>query len=169
MAITTARAIPTTEIKASVELIFPDGSEGFQIDAGIKRVGGHSLVSYPKNNMRLYFRERYGRAKLKFPLFEGLRYGEGAADTFDQLTLRSGSHDSIFYLGADQQLPSNAQYLRNRWMSDMEFELGRLSLHGRFVHVYLDGTYWGHYHLMERPTNSFMASYLRADRIAPLT
>ena len=49
-------------------------------------------------------------------------------------------------------------------MSDMEFEMGRLSLHGRFVHVYLDGTYWGHYHLMERPTNSYMASYLGGER-----
>jgi len=153
----------SSPVKASIEMLDYGGREGFQVDAGIKRVGGHS-VNYPKNTMRLYFRAEYGYTKLKYPVFEGTRYGEGAAESFDQLDLRSGSHDSVFYLGAGNQRPSDALYLRNRWHHDALFEMGQLSLHGRFVHVYINGTYWGHYHMVERPTRTFMASYLGGEK-----
>ena len=153
----------SSPVKASIEMLDYGGREGFQVDAGIKRVGGHS-VNYPKNTMRLYFRTEYGYSKLRYPVFEGTRYGEGAAESVDQLDLRSGSHDSVFYLGAGAQRPSDALYLRNRWHHDALFEMGQLSLHGRFVHVYINGTYWGHYHMVERPTRTFMASYLGGEK-----
>ena len=152
----------TEEDPTSVEMIFPDGSDGFQIDAGVKRVGGHSLNAYPKNNMRLYFRSEYGAEKLRFPLFDGHLYTDVAAGSFDQLNLRSGSHDSLFYLGAanSPQPPSNGQYLRNRWISDMQFLMGHESLRGRWSHVYINGIYWGHYQILERNTQDYFASYL---------
>jgi hypothetical protein len=152
----------TAEDPTSVEMIFPDGSDGFQIDAGVKRVGGHSLNAYPKNNMRLYFRSEYGSEKLRFPLYEDHLYTDVAADSFDQLNLRGGSHDSLFYLGAtnNPQPPSNGQYLRNRWISDMQFLMGHESLRGRWTHVYINGTYWGHYQLLERNTQDYFATYL---------
>ncbi len=162
---TSVASIPSTsEVPATVELIHPDGTRGFQIDAGIKRVGGHSLGAYPKNNMRLYFRKRYGLPKLRYPLFEGLAYGGGAIEEFDRLNLRGGAHDTVFYLGADAQSPSNAQYIRNRFMSDMQLEMGRMSLRGRFVHVYLNGAYWGHYHLLESPSAAHAAEYLGGEK-----
>lgn len=151
------------EVATSVELIYPETGSGFQVNAGVKKVGGHSL-NYPKNNMRLYFRSKYGAAKLDYPLFGGLRYGKGAARIFDQLNLHSGSHDTVFYLGDNRQSPSNAQYLRNRWIQDMQFEMDQLSLQGRFVHLYINGQYWGHYHVMERPTSYYVASHLGADK-----
>ena len=161
----------TSEDPVSVEMFFPDGTDGFQIDAGVKRVGGHSLNAYPKNNMRLYFRSEYGDEKLRFPLYEEHPYTDVAADSFDQLNLRSGSHDSLFYLGAtpSPQTPSNGQYLRNRWISDMQFLMGHESLRGRWVHVYINGTYWGHYQLLERNTQDYFASYLggkKSDHVA---
>ena len=155
----------SSPVKASIEMLEYGGGDGFQVDAGVKRVGGHS-VNFPKNTMRLYFRAEYGYSKLKYPVFEGTRYGEGAAESFDQLDLRGGSHDSVFYLGAGAQRPSDALYLRNRWHHDALFEMGQLSLHGRFVHVYINGTYWGHYHLLERPTRTFIASYLGGEKEA---
>ena len=151
------RAQPET--RASIEFLPVDGSAGFHVEAGIRHVGGAS-IGMPKKMMRLYFRGRYDHPRLEYPLFRGSPYGDGAAESFDQLHLHSGAHDSVFYLGSDQQPPSSAQYLRNRWMSDMQFEMGRLSLHSRLVHLYIDGTYWGHYQITERPTSSFMASYL---------
>ncbi len=165
VSIATVPSIPTTsEVLASVELIFPDGTEGFQIDAGIKRVGGHSLGAYPKNNMRLYFRREYGPSKLRYPLFAGTVYEDGARESFDRLTLRSGSHDSVFYLGDGQQPPSNAQYLRNRFMNDLQYEMGRPSLNGRFAHLYINGRYHGHYQLLERPAPDHMAEEMGGDK-----
>ena len=162
----------TSEDPTSVEMIFPDGSDGFQIDAGVKRVGGHSLNAYPKNNMRLYFRSEYGSEKLLFPsLYEDHPYTDLAAESFDQLNLRSGSHDSLFYLGASSspQPPSDGQYLRNRWISDMQFIMGHESLRGRWVQVYVNGIYLGHYQILERNTQDHFANYLggkKSDHVA---
>ena len=165
VSVATVPSIPTsTEALASVELIFPDGTAGFHIDAGIKRVGGHSLGAYPKNNMRLYFRRQYGLSKLRYPLFAGTIYEDGARESFDRLTLRSGSHDSVFYLGDGQQPPSNAQYLRNRFMNDLQYEMGRPSLNGRFAHLYVNGRYHGQYQLLERPAPGHMADEMGGDK-----
>jgi len=55
---------------ASIELLNPDGSEGFQINAGIRIRGGWSRhQDNPKHAFRLFFRSEYGDGKLKYPLF----------------------------------------------------------------------------------------------------
>ena len=62
------------ERPASLELINPDGSEGFQVEAGIRIRGGFSRSgNNPKHAFRLFFRQEYGDAKLEFPLFWGRR------------------------------------------------------------------------------------------------
>jgi hypothetical protein len=157
--ISSSSSLSAEERTVSVELLAADGEEGFQIDAGARYVGGHSLGAYPKKMIRLYFRNRYG-GELQYPMFANASFGGAGTDRFEQLQLHSGAHDSIFYLGDLQQTPSNAQYLRNVWVSDSQFEMGHLSLHTRFLHVYLNGQYWGHYHATERPTPSFFAAYL---------
>ena len=68
------------EREASVELIYPDGTTGFQIDAGIRIRGGYSRSSdNPKHAFRLLFRSEYGDSKLEYPLF-----GAGGMDVFDK-------------------------------------------------------------------------------------
>ena len=162
----------SVESERSVEFFTPDGSEaGFQIDCGVKLVGGHSVGS-PKNNFRLYFRGEYGNSKLRYDLFKDHPYSTGATDVFDRLNLRSGSHDSFFWL-ANPGNPSNsggpqrgdAQYLRNRWIADMQFLMGHESLHGRWAHLYVNGAYHGHYHLHEWPNDDFLASYLPGEAV----
>lgn len=153
------------EDAVSIELIDPKGEEpGFQVDAGTKVVGGHS-VSSPKNNFRVYFRSEYGTSSLKYPLFEGHPYSSGATDEFSRLMLRSGSHDTFFWLGNTSTPPSggrksDATYLRNRWINDMGMIMGNEALHGRFVQLFINGSYHGHYQIMEFPNDDFHASYL---------
>jgi hypothetical protein len=144
------RRISLTENPTSVEMIFPDGSQGFQINSGIEHYGGHSIQS-PKKNMRLSFKSKYGESSLKYDVF-----GEGAVDEFQQLLLRTGSHDTFFWTHPDG---GRGNYLRNRWAFDRQLEMGQVAPHGRYVHVYINGTYAGMHHLMERPNADFMASY----------
>ena len=145
-----------SEIPVSVELLLPDGTEGFQLDAGLEHYGGHTLGNSPKKNIRLSFKAEYGSAKLSYDLF-----GEGATDEFDQLLLRTGSHDNWFWT---HPAGNRGIYIRNRWASDRQLEMGQPAPHSRFVHVYVDGTYWGIHDLMERPNASFMASYFGGDK-----
>ena len=49
-------------------------------------------------------------------------------------------------------------------MRDTQLALGQPSAHGTYVHLYLNGLYWGQYNLAERPTDSFNADYLGGDK-----
>ena len=154
VSLVTPYPISEKERETSIELLFPDGRTGFQVDAGLELFGGHSLQNYPKKSMRVSFKGAYGPTRLTFDLF-----GDGATDTFDQILLRSGSHDTMFYTNGTRGI-----YIRNRWILDRQLDMGQPAPHGRFVHVYINGTYWGQYHLMERPNAAFMASYFGGEK-----
>ncbi|MCD6394424.1 MAG: lamin tail domain-containing protein, partial [Planctomycetes bacterium] len=147
------------EVPTSIEMIFPDGAKGFQANAGVERFGGQYTV-WPKQALRISFKSIYGPSRLEFDLFGDTPYGgDDATDSFNQIILRNGSHDSLF----SNHYTSKGVYTRNRYCFDRQIEMGHLSLRGRFVHMYLNGVYWGLYHLMERPTADFMAAYLGGD------
>ena len=83
------------ERPASLEMIHPDGSEGFAVNAGLRIRGGFSRSSNnPKHAFRLFFRDEYGDAKLEYPLF-----GSEGAETFDKLDLRTAQNYSWSFRG----------------------------------------------------------------------
>ncbi len=156
MSIVTPNSInDTSEVASSFEMIHPDGTEGFQEDCGVKRFGG-AFTNFDKKNFRLYFRSRYGAAKLNYPLFEGFDRGIPAAESFDQLNLRGGSHD----------MQARGFYMSNRFTDDTMLDMGNINPHGRFVHLYINGDYWGVYHLRERWSASTLTEYLGGPKSA---
>jgi len=133
----------------SIEMIFPDGTEGFQENAGVTLFGGY-YTNFSKKNFRIYFRSEYGTTKLRYPIYEEYENQIPPAQEFDSINLRSGSHDMI----------DRGAYMSNRFTDDTMLEMGHISPHGRFVHVYLNGTYWGMYHLRERWNAAMASEYL---------
>ena len=155
------------ERPASVELIFPDGRRGFQIDCGI-RIHGNSSRRHsftPKHQIRLVFKSQFGPRKLEYPVFD-----DSEVDRFDQLLLRGSSTDSWpvvnggSVLGVQRWNRVQATYMRDQWMRDAQNAMGRPSAHGRYVQLYLNGLYWGMYNLAERPTDSFNAEHFGGER-----
>jgi hypothetical protein len=140
------------EVPVSVEWIDPDG-DVTQVNAGAYVSGGTSWA-YPKTSFRLLFRDDYGAGRLDAHLYGDEASGVAPAESHDALTLRSGNHDTVFYLGA------RGQHLRNLWMDETQLEMGHVVPHGRFVHVFLNGAYHGAYHLRERFNAAFLAEYL---------
>ncbi len=139
-----------SESPTSVEMIFPDGRPGFQENAGLKHFGGY-YTNFPKKSFRIGFRSQYGATKVEYPLFDGFEYKHyPPTDRFDIMDLRSGSHD----------MRSRGAYMSNRFTDDSMLDMGNLAPHGRFVHVYLNGSYWGQYHLRERWNADMASSYL---------
>jgi len=143
----------STESLTSVEMIFPDGSQGFQEDAGVSYFGGY-FTDFAKKSFRLYFRKQYGVGKLNFPLYKGFPNGIAASEKFDSLDLRSGSHDMVM----------RGAYMSNRFTDDTMLEMGNISPHGRFVHVFRNGVYWGQYHLRERWNAAMASEYFGGDK-----
>ncbi|MEL7530622.1 MAG: lamin tail domain-containing protein [Bacteroidota bacterium] len=144
-----------TEAETSVELIFPDQSAGFVIRCGIQTWGGSP--TNPKKSYRLEFKSQYGASKLEYPLFDdGYDYAIKPARSFDKLLLRAGSQDG---LNAEFGAEREAQFIRNRFIFDVQMAMGYPAPHGRYVHVFVNGEYMGQYHFMERPDGGFFSSY----------
>jgi len=143
------------ERAASVELIGTDGSTQFQVDAGVRIHGGwgRRLSQNSKHSFRLLFKGEYGPTKLRYPLF-----GDQAADEFDTLVLRAGFNDSW------RNSSSNATYLQDRWAAETQLAMGGYAPHGTWVHLYVNGLYWGLYNPVERPNAAFAASYLGGEK-----
>lgn len=145
------------ERPASIELIYPDGTEGFQINCGIRIQGGafRNFSLATKKSFRLLFKGIYGPGKLEFPLF-----GEDATDTFDTIVLRAGANDGYSWRSARY----TEQYTRDEFGRSLQRAMGHAGAHGTFVHLYINGIYWGLYNPCERPDHSFSASYHGGDR-----
>ena len=146
------------ERAASMEIIHPKGgSENYQVDCGIRIQGFTSRDPdrNPKHSLRLVFRKAYGAAEMRYPLF-----GEDAAREFDTVVLRSNSQDAWVYNSAGNRL---GQFVRDEWNRQTQLRMGRPAAHGTWVHLFLNGLYWGVYNPTERPDANFMASYFGAE------
>ena len=140
------------ERRASAELIIPDGpngTTGFQINCGTRIQGRLSRVKNPKKSLRLAFKSEYGPPHLEYPMFP-----DSAVTSFNKLRLRA-SHGKSWSFGVFR-----ADYIRDQWARDTQLDMGHVSSHGRFFHVYLNGLYWGLYNVVELPEAEFAASYL---------
>ncbi|MEP0844125.1 MAG: CotH kinase family protein, partial [Phycisphaerae bacterium] len=145
------------ERPASVELLNPDGSPGFQINAGLRIRGGVYTTpgDNPKHAYRLFFRARYGEGKLRFPLF-----GPQGADEFDKIDIKTANDFSWSWRanGAEKCL-----MIRDVFSRDCQRDMGQPHTRGRFYHLYLNGQYWGLFDSQERVGGEFGASYLGGD------
>ena len=91
-------------------MINPDGTPGFQIDAGIRMHGGAFRITglSKKHSMRLVFKGIYdGNTKLEYPLF-----GDDAATSFDTLVLRMDSNDGYAWDAAGTTRPVRPRRVR---------------------------------------------------------
>jgi hypothetical protein len=140
------------ERPASVELICPDSNDGFQVNCGIRIQGGwfRPLSRARKNSLRLFFKGIYGPTKLRYPFF-----GDGAVDEFDTIILRAGANDGYTWGDAWH----TEQYTRDEFGRRLQIASGNAGSHGNFVHLYINGIYWGLYNPCERPDHSFSADY----------
>ncbi|PYI89528.1 MAG: hypothetical protein DME26_01030, partial [Verrucomicrobia bacterium] len=138
------------ERPTSVELIYPDGTKGFQVNAGIRIRGGFSRsTSNPKHAFRLFFRQEYGASKLKYPLF-----GDDGTDTFDKIDLRTFENYSWSFQGDTRGI-----FLRDQFSRDAQLAMGQQGERGYFYHLYINGQYWGLYNTCERPEAAYGATY----------
>ncbi|MBA4149759.1 MAG: lamin tail domain-containing protein [Verrucomicrobia bacterium] len=142
------------ERPTSIELIHPDGTEGFQVEAGIRIRGAFSTsLLNPKHSFRLFFRGEYGDSKLNYPLF-----GDSGTDTFDGLDIVS-AQNWTWHIHAFANAGTNALYVRDQFARDTQLAMGHHAERGRYAHVYINGQYWGLYCPSERPEASYAASY----------
>ncbi|MEM1095877.1 MAG: lamin tail domain-containing protein [Bacteroidota bacterium] len=141
------------ERPASVELLLPDGTSAFQIDAGLRIRGGFSRnANNPKHAFRLFFRDEYD-GELVYPVF-----GDEGTDTFKNLDLRTSQNYSWSFYGDARNVMNRDVFSR-----DIQREMGAPYTRSRYYHLYLNGQYWGLFQSQERAEASYGATYLGGD------
>ncbi|MBA7647480.1 hypothetical protein ES703_55252 [subsurface metagenome] len=141
------------EKSGSLELFYPDGKEGFNVNCGI-RMFGFASRNIKKKAFRAVFKELYGPSMFEHDLFP-----QGQVDRFNTLIIRSGDDNWLWsYIG------EKAQFIRDMWAKDSAMAMGREAIGGMYVHFYVNGMYWGMYNLFERPDAAFMAEHYGGEK-----
>jgi hypothetical protein len=134
-----------------------DGSGAFQIDAGLRIRGGYSRSdNNPKHAFRLFFSNQYD-GDLRYALF-----GKDGTNRFENIDLQTSQNYSwSFDPGTN---PGNAvqnyTFLREVVSRDNQRDMGNPHTRSRYVHLYINGKYWGLYMTQERAESNYGQNYL---------
>jgi len=146
----------------SMEFFTADGKEQFALNASVHIVGGGiggtsaNRWKTDKLSMRIAFKDEYGSKRLNYPVF-----GKNAAGTFKTLVMDAHMNWTWTHSGSSGQR-SAAKFLQDAFVSDLQNSISdnnRGAPHSRFVHLYLNGLYWGMYDMHERPDEDFAETY----------
>ncbi len=137
------------ERECSVELLNPNGDEGFEVNAGLRIRGGFSRSpEFAKHSFRLFFRKEYGDGKLNYPLF-----GNEGVDHFDKIDLRTAQN----YAWSNGN--SRNTMVKEVFSRDAQRDMGQPYTRSRYYHLYLNGMYWGLYQTQERSEANYAEDY----------
>lgn len=140
---------------ASVELIGGPQGHDYTGDCGIRLHGGHGRLAEknPKHSFRLVFKKEYGKKTMKYPL-----YGKDEPSQFNQLVLRCHFGNAWQHWSEDNR--QKAQYTRDVWARRMQRKMGHTSVNALYVHLFLNGMYWGIYNIAERVDDQYGKDHL---------
>lgn len=149
---------PPWERPASFEYIpAAGGTHDRQADCGLRMQGLSSTSPsvYSKLSFRAIFRKKYGEGTLNHNVFPN---DPTSVNKHNSLILRAGSSDKWDHTMSSPVF-ANPQYIRDEFVRRSQLATGGKSARGTWVHVYLNGMYWGLYNLTERIDTKWAANY----------
>ncbi len=139
--------------RASAELMYANAPlKNEQVNCGIE---AHSHLRL-KRSLRLNFSSIYGASEWNSDIFKDAPInGANATDQIKHIILRGGNNRSW----ARKWNPDATAYTEDQWFRDSQIAISGYGSHGTFVHLYINGIYWGLYNPVERPDDHFSAVY----------
>ncbi len=156
----TLRNSTSAELSVGIEYFDPGAPGQTFSKRGNLQMHGGIVRRLPKRGLRLDFSTPEGSGPLRFPLFAG-----SPVESFDQLVLRPGAHDSFVIKARaafDVSITDHAFHatlMRDQFIRRVEQSVGIPAPRSRYVHLCLNGLYWGIYDLLERPNAEFFSEY----------
>jgi hypothetical protein len=127
------------------------------VGAGISAHGDQGV----KRSFHIHFSGKYGPSKLKASLFDSAPFGAmSATDEFTDLILRAGNHSSW----ANMSSPLHSTYTEDEYVRDTQIAMTGQGTHGMFVHLYINGIYFGLYNMAERPDDGYGEAYFNSSK-----
>ncbi len=134
------------EFACHVEIYESDGSCVHNSGAGFRLFGGYSRI-FPQKSIVLIARDRYGKKFFRHRIF-----GADRPKKFKHLVLRNGGSDFAGAHFRDELM----NRLTDGW--NLEKQAFRTAL------LYLNGRYWGIYHIREKINGRFLEDHADVDR-----
>ncbi|QEG35770.1 CotH protein [Bythopirellula goksoeyrii] len=151
---------------ASLEYFTEGLTEEFQIDAVVE-IQGHSSANRwneDKLSFQVKFKQPYDTRLQSETLFGNSAVdGQNAATAFDTLILDAQHNYSFTHANTSVQ-SRYATIIHDQVVADLSNLAGSEAPHGRWVHLYINGMYWGIYNAHERPDDSFAEEYYGGDK-----
>lgn len=142
------------ERACSFEFVKADKSSFVQSNGGLSMTGGSSLYQdvTRKHNMRIKFDATYGPDTLPYQLFT---YFTG--NSFRTIHVKNPTHDA--WSQTEFGLYEQASYCDEGWIRSAQRAMGHENPRRRWVHLFLNGIYWGPYELTERVDSDYVRSH----------
>lgn len=142
------------ERPVSVELMGGPQEHNLSTNCVIELHGGHGRLAEknPKHSFRLTFKTGFGPSKLFYSVF-----GPEGPDEFNALVLRSFFGNSWQHWNNSYR--QRAQYTRDLWARRMQQKMGHPWADGLYVHLFINGLYWGIYNIAERVDDSYCKTH----------
>jgi hypothetical protein len=154
------------ERRVDITYVDRNRDSGFNVPGGIRVHGGGSR-SFPKQSMRLYFRQEYGLSRLEYPVF-----ADSHVRSFKRLVLHASGQDCP----NPRRGPfGNWTLMRNQLADDLTLELGGYASHNQPILLFINGEPWGVYTIRERLEARFLvdnygidsADFIKAPEVVP--
>ncbi len=157
----------SSERAASFEYFDPlNLADQTHLDVAVETQGHSSTLRWnaDKLSFQVKFKSPYGPNELNYPLFADTLDGASAANEFDTFILDAGFNYAWHHANAQQR--DYARFVTDQVTADLQnlASGGGVAPHGKYVHLYLNGLYWGLYNLHERPDESFAAEMFGGDK-----
>jgi hypothetical protein len=142
----------------SIEYFDPATGDQFQYNVGVQMHGNASRdnARLKKHSFRLIFSPDFdGPGRLDYPLFDNSDF-----NNINTVVMRASFTDAFATrTQTNRYSPLDSQYTRDVWMRDTFAAMGQPAAASTFVHLYINGLYWGMYSPAERPDDAFWASH----------
>lgn len=134
------------EVPAHLEYFTAEGTSVFNSALGFRLFGGISRL-FPQKSMALITRSSYGKAKIDHPIF-----GKNGPKKTEYLVLRNAGSDF------------GKAHIRDVLVTDQVRNWAVETQAYQPAHVYINGEYWGIYHLREKINRHFLADHHDVDK-----
>jgi hypothetical protein len=146
----------------SIEFFDPATGENFQANVGVEMQGNSSRnpARTKKHSFRLIFSPVWdGPERLEFPLFDQSNFAD-----INTIILKGGNQDSFpTRTTTDRFSPLISTNMRDQWMMNTARDMGQLATEFSYVHLYINGLYWGVYTATERIDDAMLSGRLGGD------
>lgn len=157
----------SSERASSLEYFNPDlPTDQFQIDAAVEMQGHSSTLRWNADKMsfQVKFKAPYGPNELNYDLFGDTPSGANATTQFNTLILDAMFNYSWHHSNITAQA-NFARFVTDQVTADLQNAASGIgAAHGKYVHLYINGLYWGLYNAHERPDEQFTEEYYGGDK-----